>query len=130
MTCDLRWRVTILTALPIYEYELDEDQPECQICTGRFEVLQEITEGALTLCPGCGLPCHRIVSRATFKVQKGGDAQKAADKGFTTWRRSKKGEWEKVAGPGVDAIVSTEEDKKAIEEEKKKKKPLDLDPEP
>lgn len=113
--------------MPIYEYELDDDQPECQICTGRFEVLQEINEEALAHCPGCGLPCHRVVSRATFKVRKGGDAQKAADKGFTTWRRSNKGEWEKVAGPGVDAIVSTEEDKKAIEEEKKRKKPLDLD---
>lgn len=108
--------------MPIYEYELNDDEPECQICPGRFDVLQEIAEGQIPHCPGCGLPCHRVVSRSTFKVQKGADAQRAADKGFTTWRRAKKGEWEKVAGPGVDAIVSSDDDKKAIDEEEKKKK--------
>ncbi len=112
--------------MPIYEYELNDDEPECQICTGRFDVLQETNEQPLDRCPGCGLPCHRVVSRASFKVRKGGDAQKAADKGFTTWRRAKAGEWEKVAGPGVDAIVGSEADKEAIADEKKPKKKIDL----
>ncbi len=112
--------------MPIYEYELNDDEPECHICPGRFDVLQEVSEDPITHCPGCGLPCHRVVSRATFKIQRGGDAQKAADKGFTTWRRAKKGEWEKVAGPGVDAIVGSEEDKEAVAEEQKRKKKLDL----
>jgi hypothetical protein len=33
------------------------------------------------------------------------NAGKAGDRGFTTWRKVRKGEWEKVAGPGVDGIV-------------------------
>jgi putative FmdB family regulatory protein len=114
--------------VPIYEYELNDDEPECHICAGRFEVLQEINEEPIAHCPGCGLPCHRVVSRASFKLKRTGDAQKAADKGFTTWRRAKQGEWEKVAGPGVDAIVASEEDRDAIADEKKKKKKLDLGP--
>jgi putative FmdB family regulatory protein len=107
--------------VPIYEYELNEDEPECQICPGRFEVLQEASEAALTFCPGCGLPCRRVVSRAGFSVSKGMTPEKAAARGFTTWRRAREGEWEKVAGPGVDAIVASDEDKKAVREEKKKR---------
>ena len=113
--------------MPIYEYELNDDEPECQICPGRFDVLQEISEEAIKFCPQCGLPCHRIVSRTTFKVKTEASPESAAKKGFTTWRRTKVGQWEKVAGPGVDAIVSSEEDKQAIAEERKKKKKLDLD---
>lgn len=103
-----------LNRMPIYEYELKEG--ECQMCPGRFEVLQGISEEPIGHCPGCGLPCIRVVSRASFKVRKGMSAEKAAERGFTTWRRAKKGEWEKVAGPGVDAIVGSEEDMKSLED--------------
>lgn len=54
-------------------------------------------------------------------------ASEAAKRGFTTWKRAKKGEWEKVDGPGVDAIVGTPEDMAAVEEEKKGGGTLDLD---
>jgi putative FmdB family regulatory protein len=110
--------------VPIYEYELAEG--ECQMCPGRFEVLQAIDEAPLKFCPGCGLACRRIVSNVSIKIKKTVDPEKAAQKGFTTWKRAKKGEWEKVAGPGVDAIVSTEEQKKEIAQEKKKPKKIDL----
>ncbi len=112
--------------MPIYEYELADG--ECQMCPGRFEALQGVEEEPLKFCPGCGLPCVRVVSRASFKMREGADPEKAAKRGFTTWKRAKKGEWEKVAGPGVDAIVSTPEDFKAVEEEKKRpKRTIDLD---
>ena len=77
--------------MPIYEYELDDEQPECQMCPGRFEALQGVKEAALEFCPGCGLPCRRVVSRASFKLKRGVDPAKAAERGFTTWRLAKKG---------------------------------------
>lgn len=91
--------------MPIYEYELEID--DCLMCPGRFEVLQGIEEEPLRFCPGCGLPCRRVISRASIQIKRGGDVQKAADRGFTTWRKAGRGQWEKVAGPGVDAIVGS-----------------------
>jgi putative FmdB family regulatory protein len=111
--------------MPIYEYELKDG--ECQMCPGRFEALQGIGEDPLVYCPGCGLPCRRVVSSVSIKVRASTDPETAAKHGLTTWKRTKRGEWEKVAGPGVDAIVSSEEDKSAIKEEERKKKTLDLD---
>ena len=111
--------------MPIYEYELEDG--ECQICPGRFEVLQPIDEGHLKFCPGCGLACKRVVSRASFKMKGDLTAEKAAKQGFTTWKRAREGEWEKVAGPGVDGIVATDEDRAAIEAERSQPKVLDLD---
>jgi putative FmdB family regulatory protein len=109
--------------MPIYEYELKKG--DCQICSGRFEALQGIEEGALTHCPTCGLEVIRVVSRATFKTREAFSAGKAGEKGLTTYRRAGKGQWEKVAGPGVDAIVGTPEDTAAIESDTTPK--LDLD---
>ena len=111
--------------MPIYEYDLSDG--ECQMCPGHFEVLQSLDEDALEHCPGCGLPCKRVVSRVSFSMRTSADPDSAAKKGFTTWKRARKGEWEKLAGPGVDGIVSSDEDKQAIEAEKKKPKVIDLD---
>lgn len=111
--------------MPIYEYELADG--ECQMCPGRFEALQDLDEEPLPFCPGCGLPCRRVVSRASFSIRKGSDPDSAAKRGFTTWKRAGKGAWEKVAGSGVDAIVSSEEDVQAVAEEEKKPKVIDLD---
>src|SRR5690349_12551284 len=97
------------------------------MCPGRFEALQAIDEEPLKNCPGCGLPCRRVVSSVSIKIKKHVDPERAAQRGFTTWKRTKVGEWEKVAGPGVDAIVSSEEDKRAISEEKKPKRKKSVD---
>lgn len=108
--------------MPIYEYEHDEHGPMCE---ERFAVIQGINDAPLQYCPACGLACHRVVSRVSVKVKNNADPEAAAKRGFTTFKRSGEGAWEKVAGPGVDAIVGTEEDKKAVKE--KPKKVVDLD---
>jgi len=89
--------------VPIYEYE-PEDR-DCFLCEGVVEVMQGVGEEALKYCPTCGLSVNRIISRASFKVGKGVDAEKAAAKGFSTWKKAGKGVWEKVAGEnGPDVI--------------------------
>lgn len=98
------------------------------MCEGRVSVIQGINDEALSYCPQCGLEVKRVISRATFKISSGLTHDKAAARGFTTWKKAGSGTWEKVSGPGVDAIVSSDEDKAAIEAEKKQPgKVLDLD---
>jgi putative FmdB family regulatory protein len=112
--------------LPIYEYEpLDHD---CLICLGRNEVMQGIQDAPLNYCPTCGLGVRRVVSQATFKLQKNSDPDRAAAKGFTSFKRVEKGKWEKISGEGPDMIVGSKEDLAAVENEPSSpKKVVDLD---
>jgi len=112
--------------VPIYEYEPDDR--ECLICDGRVEAMQGINDEPLKYCPTCGLEVRRVVSRASFKLQQSTNPEKAAAKGFTTFKKVEKGKWEKVGGEGPDMIVGTPEDTAAVEAEKKPaKKVIDLD---
>jgi putative FmdB family regulatory protein len=106
--------------MPIYEYEpVDHD---CLMCEGKVSVIQGINEEPLTHCPDCGMPVRRVISKASFKLSKG-DFDQAAKKGFTTFRRSEQGVWEKIAGEGVDGIVSPDK----VEPVERPAKTLDLD---
>ncbi|HRF61079.1 MAG TPA: zinc ribbon domain-containing protein [Fimbriimonadaceae bacterium] len=111
--------------MPIYEYEpIDYD---CLICGGRFEALQGIHDEPLPFCPTCGLDCRRVISKASIKIATPTDADRAAKKGLTTFRRAEKGVWEKVAGPGVDVIQGSAEEIASVEAEKKTSKPKKLE---
>jgi len=114
--------------MPIYEYEpCDRD---CFICEGKLQLMQSISEDALSLCPFCGMEIKKIVSRATFKLQKHSGAEDAGKKGFSTYKKSEKGVWEKVGGDGADYLVGSKEDIAAVEAEKQKPaKKLNLDEE-
>jgi len=106
--------------MPIYEYE--PVMKPCPMCADRFAVIQTLGEEPLTDCPQCGLPCRRVISRVTVKMKEDLSYQRAADRGFTTWKRTGAGQWEKVAGEGVDVIAG---DPSAAKE----KPVLDLDKE-
>lgn len=112
--------------MPIYEYEKCDG--DCEICPGRFDALQGINDDPLAYCPTCGLSVKRVVSAMRFAIDQSTNYDKAAKQGFSTYKKSEYGVWEKVAGEGVDAIVSSEEDKRAVAEEKSAaKKPLSFD---
>lgn len=112
--------------MPLYEYEKKDD--DCLMCPGRFAVLQALAEPPLADCPWCGLPVRRVVSQVNINANpRESDPEKAAKQGFTTWKKTAHGTWEKLAGPGVDAIVASEADKQAVAEETKPKPTLDLD---
>lgn len=117
---------TIGFDLPIYEYEpVDRD---CLICDGRAEFMQSITDAPLEFCPTCGLEVRRVVSRATFKLTPNANPDKAATRGFTTYKKIEKGQWERVGGEGPDMIVGSKEDIAAVEAEAKpKRNVIDLD---
>ena len=112
--------------MPIYEYEPVDR--ECLICNGRVEFIQDVTEEPLEFCPTCGLEVKRIVSRASIQLRRGAASDKAADRGFTTFKKVERGKWERVSGEGPDMIVGTQEDIAAVDAESKPaKKVLDLD---
>ncbi len=49
--------------MPTYEYQ-------CKKC-GRFQISQRITEPALEVCPTCGEPVQRLISRNVGIIFKG-----------------------------------------------------------
>lgn len=115
--------------MPIYEYEPTEH--DCLMCSGRVEVLQAIEDPALEFCPTCGLPVRRVISKASIaKHSSRVDYDKAARRGFTTFRRAERGKWERIAGDGVDGILASPEDEAKLKEESTPKRTLDLDQDP
>src|SRR5262245_523732 len=50
--------------MPTYQYR-------CQSC-GDYEVVQRITESALTSCQSCGNPVERLISPAAFVLKGSG----------------------------------------------------------
>ncbi len=47
--------------MPIYEYRAVSGG--CKYCRRRFEVRQGMDEPPLTVCPRCGIPVKKLVSR-------------------------------------------------------------------
>jgi putative FmdB family regulatory protein len=111
--------------MPVYEYEHLYD--ECELCDFRFAVIQAVEEEPLEYCPSCGLEVRRVVSAVSVVSTRDFNPGRAAEKGFTTWKKSGAGEWEKVAGEGVDALVGSPEDIAAVQEERASGGVLDLD---
>ena len=90
--------------MPLYEYEPDSEG--CPFCQGRFEVMQKVADPPLSRCPECGRPCHRVFSSfATIKSTKDLLSPKnLARHGFTQYRRSGDGHYEKTDGAGPRVI--------------------------
>lgn len=91
--------------MPIYEYAHDGDAGSG--CPDPFEVMQPMSEAPLERCPRCGRPCHRIIS--SFAV-RGGErgllsASNLEKHGFTQFKRTGKGRYEKTAGQGPRELI-------------------------
>jgi putative FmdB family regulatory protein len=93
--------------VPIYEYEhIGEKGPSCD---DPIEVMQSISEDALESCPECGNPVHRIVSQASFAFPISLNPDKTSKQGFTTYKRTGHGTYEKAAGEGPDTLDASKE---------------------
>ena len=88
--------------MPIYEYEHIEDRgPQCEV---RVEVIQSISDEPLEACPECGMEVKRVISQAGFIMGINMSADATAKKGFTTYRKTGTGKYEKAAGEGPDTL--------------------------
>ena len=110
--------------MPVYEYEPDDR--ECLLCEGKIAIIQRYNEPPEKYCPRCGLEVVKIFSPASIIISKGNLAERGAKGGFTTWRKSTDGTWDKVAGGGVDHLVGTDEDKQKVQESTKKPKQFEV----
>jgi putative FmdB family regulatory protein len=90
--------------MPIYEYQTSGDH-HCDFCVSGFELLRKISEPELSRCPQCNAPIKRKLSAPNI----GGsgpslDAANVEKHGFTQYRKSSKGVYEKTAGKGPNVI--------------------------
>lgn len=91
--------------MPIYAYRPTNER-HCRFCVHGFEVTQKISEARLEHCPQCKAPVRREISAAA--IAKSGPSLDPANiekHGFTQYRRSGKGIYEKTAGKGPDRIT-------------------------
>lgn len=95
--------------MPMYEYAVVEDDgSEGEV----FEVLQSMSEPPLTHHPETGRPVRRLLSAPGVGMSKKagmGFKQELSDSrleklGFTKYKKSGDGKYEKTAGAGPDTI--------------------------
>jgi putative FmdB family regulatory protein len=90
--------------MPIYEYAAVDKG--CAYCEARFELLQKLRDEPLTQCPECGSAVVRVISAPSVAV--GGahllKESHAEKHGFTQYRRTGKGVYEKTMGKGPKYI--------------------------
>ncbi|HDP26210.1 MAG TPA: zinc ribbon domain-containing protein [Deltaproteobacteria bacterium] len=51
--------------MPIYEYR-------CLKCNQEFEAMQKFSDSPLKVCPSCGGPVKKLVSRSSFQLKGSG----------------------------------------------------------
>lgn len=95
--------------MPLYKYE-HTGKPG-KGCEKEFEVLQSHSEPVLEVCPECGRKCVRVFSGrvATVKSERDMLSKKNLERhGFTQYKKSGDGFYEKTAGEGPQVISADE----------------------
>ena len=91
--------------MPIYEYQPSSPR-HCEFCADGFEIIQKVSDARLSACPQCKAPVERQLSAPS--IGKSGPSLDRANiekHGFTQYRRSGQGVYEKTAGKGPDVIT-------------------------
>ncbi len=90
--------------MPIYEYQ-HKHEKGCDYCSEGFEVIRKLKEPRLLVCPRCGTAVSRVLSAANLaKSSPSLDPANVEKHGFTQYRKSGKGVYEKTAGKGPNVI--------------------------
>ena len=90
--------------MPIYEYQ-PIHQKGCNFCSEGFEQIRKVSEPAVLICPQCGVSVERVISAPNLKKASPSlDPGNLEKHGFTQYRKSGKGVYEKTAGKGPNVI--------------------------
>lgn len=81
--------------MPIHEYAAHDSEHACDHCRDGFEHIETLNEEALTRCPKCGAPVQRQLSAPSIGRSESGLHDRAKQAGFTTYKKTGKGEYEK-----------------------------------
>ena len=82
--------------MPLYDYAPVSGQ--CDKCTGRFEVVQRISEAKLTHCPSCGQAVERLIGAPALGGKYSVSDQKVKELGMTKFRKAEDGVYARTAG--------------------------------
>lgn len=92
--------------MPTYEYRSLIDS-SCDHCAEGFEIFQRVADEPLGHCPECDQPIRRVISAPAIARSDTSLSRENIEKhGFTQYRKSGKGVYEKTAGKGPDSIES------------------------
>lgn len=87
--------------MPIYEYK-------CSKCKNEFEAVQKFSDAPILMCPSCGGPVKKLISRSSFHLKGSGwyltDYAKKSSPGDS------KTESEPVSAPSTDKPSSSDTD--------------------
>lgn len=90
--------------MPIYEY-VPSGKQRCDYCAGGFELFSKSGDPRPENCPKCAAPVERKMSAPNVvKSSPSLDTANLEKHGFTQYRKSGKGVYEKTAGKGPDSI--------------------------
>ncbi|HRU52413.1 MAG TPA: zinc ribbon domain-containing protein [Planctomycetota bacterium] len=56
--------------MPIYVYQAKDIEKGCKKCQPSFEIMQRFQDNALTNCPDCNTPIHRVIQVAGISIGK------------------------------------------------------------
>jgi len=94
--------------MPIYEYRpanKSNGESNCTFCASGFELLRKISDPDLVVCPECGATVERVLSAPNLaRSDTSLDPANVEKHGFTQYRKSGKGVYEKTAGKGPNVI--------------------------
>ena len=91
--------------MPLFKYGHTEGKGE--ECQDVVEVLQNRDEAELTVCPTCGRPVRKMLNIRVASIKSERDMlspKNLADHGFTQYKKSGDGFYEKTAGDGPQVI--------------------------
>ena len=91
--------------MPFYTYQCATKE-YCEYCQVGFDILQRMNAEPVERCPQCGNLVKKVISAPNVVAGKAHlTTDKAAQKGgFTKYKRSGKGVYEKVTGSGPKYI--------------------------
>lgn len=81
--------------MPLREYTAVDPKNCCDHCREGFERIENIDANPLETCPRCGGPVHRQLSTPSIGRSESGLHDRAKSAGFTTYKKTGKGEYEK-----------------------------------
>ena len=81
--------------MPIREYSAVDPKKACDACRDGFEQMETMEAPALEKCPECGNAVQRQFSAPSVGASDSGLHDRAKNAGFTTYKKSSKGEYEK-----------------------------------
>jgi putative FmdB family regulatory protein len=94
--------------MPTYVYGPKGDaQRDCDVCCGQFEVVQKMSDDALSKCPKCGAEIERIICAPNLNGAgrfKAPSESSLARAGFTQYKKKGKGYYEKSFGAGPSSL--------------------------